>query len=152
MGNQREIRQTFPEVRLGVAIEIRNGALPAVKSILNRYKPSNFYTSILPAGIRDVMPNLDFGNTIMEPAPFARLTIQSGGKMWCGYDEFRDHIAELAPHLHNATFFVRDDHGDIDEFRIIDGMLLFCRVCSDCCLLLDEFLIDRFPGIVFPPE
>lgn len=145
MGNQREIRQVSPTSHLGVAISVKDHCVEAVSDILARYTPGHFCTYLVAPGDRTSFPNLDGPDTKLAASTGTRLIIQSGGKMWCGYDAFCEHISEIARHLQDCHFFVADEEDYIDEFVVADGRLSLLRVHSGCWLPLDEFLAERFP-------
>ncbi len=73
--------------------------------------------------------------------------VQSGGKMWCGYPEFTEHIREVAPLLADATFLVGDEEDYIDEFRIASGALTVTRVHSGCWRDVEDFIREDYPFI-----
>jgi len=61
------------------------------------------------------------------------LVIQDGGKMWCGYRNFVNHIRKLAPMLEDALFCIQDeDERFIDEFRIENRHLQYKRIQQGC--------------------
>jgi hypothetical protein len=108
-------------------------------------RPGQFYTFLRRAGEPIQFMNLD-GPTVDIPdmalasQPRDHVIIQSGGKMWCGYEAFVDHIRALAPHLEGAHFFVGDEIEYIDEFRLCGGGLLYCRVHEGSWRPVDEFI------------
>ncbi|KAB8141207.1 hypothetical protein F8S13_20625 [Chloroflexia bacterium SDU3-3] len=128
MGNQREIQQVSPAQRLGVVIPIREGCAASVAAILAPHDRGRFYTYLIEPNTADSIPNLDGDDIHVGAQQAAQLVIQSGGKMWCGYEAFGQHIAQLAPYLSDALFFVGDDTGEIDRFQIAQGKLSICRV------------------------
>lgn len=107
MGNQREIRQIAPTQNLGVAIPICDQCVQSIADILAQHETHHFYTHIAPPGDATSFPNMDGDDTRLAASTTARLIIQSGGKMWCGYDAFCGHIADISQHLHDAHFFCR---------------------------------------------
>lgn len=129
LGNQREFRQLIPRKGLAVVIPIRIGNRAAVESTLGEpCERHRFYIDLSPAGEPIHIPNLDGPDVTLPSQPFDCVTIQSGGKMWCGYEEFVERVRELAPFLSNSLFYVGDEEDDIDEFQIIDGVLKYSRV------------------------
>lgn len=146
MGNQREIRQLLPSARLGVAIPIRREFADAVSEILAQHDKGHFYTYLAAAFEDLVISNLDFGETRLDPSNTPRFIIQSGGKMWCGYTEFCDHIARVAKYSYDALFFVGDEEGVIDQFEIKDRTLTITRVHSGFYWLIEDFIEQRFRG------
>ncbi|MGL6074619.1 MAG: hypothetical protein ACRC8S_10705 [Fimbriiglobus sp.] len=144
MGNQHEFRQLTPRKGLGVVIPIRLGHTPDVDRILGepteRYR---FYISIVPAGETIEVDNLDWGMRRLDAQPYDCVTIQSGGKMWCGYDVFIQRIRDLAPFLDDALFYVGDELDFIDEFRLIDGALHRQRLHRGYYLDVRKFLRSR---------
>ena len=147
MGNLREIRQVAPTQNLGVAIPIRDPCVQSVADILAQHKSGHFYTYIADRDEATTFPNMDGDDTRLAPSTSARFIVQSGGKMWCGYDSFCGHIADAAKYLHDAQFFVGDDEHYIDEFQITDGQLSLQRVHSGGWRALDQFLAERFPEL-----
>ena len=145
MGNQREIRQVSPTVHLGVAIQIREGATESVIGILAKHATGHFYTYVATANDDCSIPNMDDNETRIGSSRAARFIIQSGGKMWCGYEAFCDHIADVAEYLHDAQFFVGDEEDYIDEFQIANGKLILSRVHSGGWRSVHEYLAERFP-------
>lgn len=88
------------------------------------------------------MPNLDSACMISQGAIDSDcITIQSGGKMWCGYEKFVVHVRSLAPMLENAQFFVADEEYYIDEFLIVHGELHYKRVQQGFIPDLEEYLL-----------
>jgi hypothetical protein len=141
VGNQREIRQVSPREGLGVVIPVRPGHSGAVTQLLdNDDEKSRYYTYFQPAGEPIEFPNLDGPDVALGPQPRDHVAIQSGGKMWCGYEEFVDHVRLLAPHLEDAFFFVGDEEEYIDEFRLSDGQLHYRRVHEGGWRPVDEFI------------
>lgn len=143
MGNQREIRQVVPSAQLGVAIPIRDGCVDAVAGLLAKHEVGHFYTYIAEPGADYIISNMDYGKTPIGTSDTARFIIQSGGKMWCGYEAFCDHIANVAKYLHDAHFFVGDELDYIDKFRITNGKLHYKRVHSGYWLAVDEYLMNK---------
>lgn len=140
MGNQREIRQVEPRERLGVAIGVRDGCEVEVERILAGYKSGHFYTYLAAADEERTIHNMDVGDCGLGRLRRPTFIIQSGGKMWCGYDAFREHIATVSRYLTDALFLVGDEYDYIDEFRIADRTLQYRRVHSGYGMSLDEYL------------
>lgn len=141
MGNQREIRQVAPRDGLGVVIPIRAGCTPALTKVLGGQENCfRFYTYKVAAGEAIAFPNLDGPDITLAPQSCDHLVIQSGGKMWCGYEAFVEHVRTLAPFLANAHFFVGDEEDYIDEFRLSDGVLHYRRVHEGGWVPVDEFI------------
>ena len=147
MGNQREVRQVSPSTHLGVAIPIRRGFAGTVASLLAQNDQGHFYTYIAPPDEHYTIPNMDFDRTPIGSDRESRFIIQSGGKMWCGYEEFCNHIASVAQYLEDARFFIGDEKEFIDEFEIIDGKLNQQRVHSGYWRPVDEYLRERYPEV-----
>lgn len=140
MGNQREIQQVSPAQRLGVVIPIREGSAALVAAILAPHDRGRFYTYLIEPNMPCSIPNLDGDAIHVGSEQTAQLVIQSGGKMWCGYKAFGHHIAQLAPYLSDALFFVGDDTGEIDKFHIEQGKLSIHRVHTGPWISVEEYL------------
>jgi hypothetical protein len=146
VGNQREIRQVSPREGLGVVIPIRPGHGADVSALLgDQEKWCRFYTYFFPANEPIKFTNLDGPNVngpdvALDSQPRDHVVIQSGGKMWCGYEAFVDHIRALAPHLEDGLFFVGDEVDSIDEFRLCGGKLLYRRVHEGGWQPVNEFI------------
>lgn len=147
MGNQREIRQVFPIYQLGVAIPIREGFALKIASILAQFPKGHFYTYVVPPDEDFVIPNMDFGDTPIGRSPASRFVIQSGGKMWCGYDAFCKHIASVAQYLEDALVLVGDEEEFIDQFSIANGAMVFKRVNSGVWRSVEDYIREHFPEV-----
>jgi len=145
MGNQREIRQVAPRTGLGVIVPVRDGHSDQVESIIKTSKErGSFYTYFCPADEPIEIANMDFEPDIRQPpSEYDHVAIQSGGKMRCGYEQFVDHVRELAPHLEDAHFFVGDEEDYIDEFLLKGGQLHYTRVHQGFWWDLEDFLAPR---------
>ena len=128
MGNQREIRQIAPTHRLGVAVRVLDDCDSIVSALVNEHTQGHFYTYIAPVDDDRRIYNLDGDETVLGILRHPTFIIQSGGKMWCGYDAFRDHIATVAEYLTDATFLVGDENDYIDAYRICNRSLDYQRV------------------------
>ena len=147
MGNQRVIRQVTPREGLGVTIAVRAGFAGQVVRLLgDRDEESRFYTYFYRAGDPIEFPNLDGPGVALGVKARDHVGIQSGGKMWCGYEAFVDKVRALAPYLEDARFFVGDEENYIDEFRFADGVLHYCRVHEGGWVPLEYFLRARELG------
>lgn len=144
MGNQRTVRQTEPFRCRGAALRVRPGAGPVVDAWLDAH--DRFYTHFCAAGEEVAFPNLDAEPTSLGRLPGEYVVVQSGGKMWCGYDAFVDNLRHLAPHLEDARFFVGDEQTRIDEVRVHASRLLVRCVYEGSWCPLDDFLRDHPPG------
>lgn len=141
MGNQREIRQVSPRKGLGVVIRVRPGHSDEVTQLLgDNNEKCRFYTHFHPAGEPIEFPNMDGPNVALGPQSQDHVVIQSGGKMWCGYEAFVTHVRALAPHLEDALFFVGDEEEYIDEFRLSGEELCYRRVHEGGWRPVDEFI------------
>lgn len=141
MGNQREIRQVSPREGLGVIIPVRPGHASEVTQLLgDNDEQCRFYTYFQRAGDPIEFPNLDGPDVALSPRRQDHIVIQSGGKMWCGYEAFVDLVRALSPHLEDALFFVGDEEEHIDEFRLSGGGLHYRRVHEGCWRPVDEFI------------
>ena len=148
MGNQREIRQVTPREGLGVALKVRDGASADVSLIMgDKSEWHRFYTHICPAGEPISFPNLDGPSVTLRPTLRDVVVIQSGGKMWCGYEAFVERVRALAPCLEDALFFVGDELDYIDEFRLSNGELHYRRVHEGGWRPVDEFIRSLGLGI-----
>ena len=152
MGNQREIRQVSPRDGLGVAISVRPGHATDITRLLGDIdEQCRFYTYFYPAGVPVAFPNLDGPDVSLGPQPCDHVVIQSGGKMWCGYDAFVDRLRALAPHLSDAHFFVGDEEEYIDEFRLSTGHLHYRRAHEGGWRPVDEFIRSLGMGVAAAP-
>jgi hypothetical protein len=147
MGNQREIRQVFPVVQLGVAIPIRDGFADTIANILGQSAKGHFYTYLAPPDEEYTIPNMDFGDTPIGRSRVSRFIIQSGGKMWCGYEAFCGHIASVAQYLADALFLVGDEEDYIDQFSISDGEMNYERVHTGCWRPVEDYIREHFPEV-----
>jgi hypothetical protein len=131
VGNLRELRQLTPRKGLGVVIPVRPGHSADLDRVLgDPTERHRFYISLSPIGKPIDFPNLDGPDVHLGPQPFECVVIQSGGKMWCGYEAFVGRVRELAPLLEDALFYVGDEEDYIDEFRLSGGVLEYRRVHS----------------------
>jgi len=103
-----------------------------------------FYTYFCPAGEPVEIPNMDGPAVCIGPSKRDYVVIQSGGKMWCGYEAFIEHTRPLGPHLEDALFFVADEEDYIDEFLIEGGRLKYQRVLQGAAWNLNRFLTERY--------
>jgi hypothetical protein len=141
MGNQREIRQVSPREGLGVAIPVRAGCAAEFSRLLGDGRERHhFYTYFSRAGEPIRIVNMDGPDVAIDPQSRDHVVIQSGGKMWCGYDAFVDHVRTLAPFLEDALFYVGDEEDYIDEFRLSAGELHYRRVHAGGWRPVDEFI------------
>ena len=147
MGNVREIQQISLSAHLGVAIPIREGFADTVAKMVGQHKQGHFYTYIAPADVEYSIPNMYDNATRIGRSRSPRFIIKSGGKMWCGYENFCDHLAAVAPYLEDALFYVGDDYGDIDEFSIRNRQLNRVRVQSGGWRTVEDYLRERFPEV-----
>jgi hypothetical protein len=141
MGNQREIRQLLPfVVRWGAAIPIRGGQYDLLLSQHDRLHDYRMLVQRSQGTLR--FPNLDY-----EDANVRRLgdylCLQSGHKMWCGYEQWVAFLSDISPSLLDATFYVGDELGFIDRFDITKGHLDRERVHDDEWISLDRFPSTR---------
>lgn len=144
MGNLREFRQLTPRKGLAVVVPVRPGHTPDVERVLgDPAERHRFYILLCPAGEPIDFPNLDGPDVRLGPLPFDCVAIQSGGKMWCGYEAFVTRVQELAPFLTDALFYVGDEEDYIDEFRLSGGVLEYRRVHSGYYLPVRNFLRSR---------
>jgi hypothetical protein len=112
-----------------------------------------FYTSLgPPAGEPVKFPNLDGDTTDLGMLEGEYLIIQSGGKMWCGYGAFIEHIRQLAPYLSDALFYINDEVGYcgfLDEFRIRGGRLEYRRVVDAGCSMQAAFIASEADSLEY---
>ena len=147
MGNQREIRQVLPVAQLGVAIPIRDGFADTIASMLAQYRKGHFYTYLAAPDEDYTISNMDFEDTPIGRSRVPRFIIQSGGKMWCGYEAFCQHIAAVAQYLEDALFFVGDEEDYIDRFSISDGAMNYQRVHAGCWRSVGDYIREHFPKL-----
>lgn len=144
MGNQREIRQVSPRAGLGVVIPIRERCSTDVLRVLGeRDDWGRYYVYFCPSGEAIECTNMDGAldeNIFVEAQSRDHIVIQSGGKMWCGYDAFVERIRALAPNVEDALFYVGDEVDYIDEFRISDGVLQYRRVLEGFWYPVDRYI------------
>ena len=115
MGNQREIRQVSPREGLGVVLPVRAGrAAEVIRLLGDADERFRFYIHFYPAGAKIEFNNLDGADVAVGAQPSDHIIIQSGGKMWCGYDTFVERVRALAPHLEDGLFYVGDEEDYID--------------------------------------
>jgi hypothetical protein len=114
MGNLHTIIQVKPNSlgETGAVLRIQNERVKQVREFLRPTK-GTYYTTVL-LGVLDR----------------AYVAIRSEIKMSCGYDNFINHITQLAPHLEDAMFYVMDENGFLDEFEITSGRLNYERVSA----------------------
>jgi hypothetical protein len=108
-----------------------------------------FYSYIVPAGESDRVQNMDGPvgqDEALVPADVARVVIQSGGKMWCGYDNFVEHVRALSPLVQDAVFYVGDEEDYIDEFLIHAGALNHRRVHQGYWRDVEDYLASARPA------
>ena len=147
MGNQREIRQVYPVAQLGVAIPIRDGFTDTIANILAQNEKGHFYTYLALPDEDYTIPNMDFGDTAIGRSRASRFIIQSGGKMWCGYEAFGAHIANVSKYLEDVLFLVGDEEDYIDQFSISDGECDFKRVHAGHWRPVEEYIREHFPEV-----
>ncbi len=150
VGNQREIRQVEPRQCLGVVIRVLPEAVDQVRAILEPLE-GRYYIYSRPAGEPVVFSNLDGPDVNLGVLPGDHVVIQSGGKMWCGYEQFVQFVAQLAPLLEDALFYVGDEEDYIDEFRIRDGRLDYQRVHEGGWWDVEDYLRTTGKLIDTPP-
>jgi len=141
MGNQLEIRQLWPREGLGVVIPVRSGCANEVIQRLGTFEEQcRFYTYFSSKGTPVEFPNMDGPNVSLAPQPHDHVVIQSGGKMWCGYNAWVERLGALAEYLEDSLFFVGDEEFYIDEFQLSNGKLHYCRVHEGGWRPLSEFI------------
>jgi hypothetical protein len=146
VGNQRELRQVLPREGLGAVLPIQVGHSAEVLRLLgDDDQQCRFYTYFRSAGEPIEFPNLDGPPVALSAQSRDHIVIQSGGKMWFGYETFVNHVRALAPHLGDATFFVGDEEDYIDEFRLSGGELFYRRVHEGGWRPVDEFIRSMEP-------
>jgi hypothetical protein len=148
LGNQREIIQTEPQRRRGVVLQVRPEASTAARELVEPAE-GKFYSYIVPPGQSDRVHNMDGPvgeNETLAPADVPRVVIQSGGKMWCGYDNFVEHVRALSPLVQDAVFYVGDEEDYIDEFLIRSGALNYRRVHQGYWWDVEDYLATVRPA------
>ena len=143
MGNQHQIIQTEPfKTDFGAAIKIQSGKCSKVHAIY-RSLENKCYTYIQSLESNEVFEigNLD-GPDEKITGSGDYLVIQSGGKMWCGYENFISAIENYSQFLEEAIFYVGDEYaGFVDEFVINGERLEYMRL-DEGYVNLDEYLKD----------
>lgn len=147
MGNHREIRQVQPLFQIGVAIPVRVGFEANLQVVLNKYKCGHFYSYFASAGEDCTIRNMDLDDTWVGISRRARFIVQSGGKMWCGYQAFCEHIAEVAPFIEDALFFIGDEEDYIDRFELANRTLQYSRVHSGGWRSVEDYILEQFPEL-----
>jgi hypothetical protein len=147
VGNQREIRQVEPRQGLGVVIRIRPDCVAVVRASIP-FGSDLCYVSFHPEGVPIAFPNLDGPEVDLGVLPGNHIVILSGGKMWCGYEQFVQLVHQLAPCLEDALFYVGDEVDYIDEFRICAGRLEYQRVHEGWWWSVEDYLqtTGKVPG------
>lgn len=132
----------MPREGLGVVIKIRSSRGVTVQKLIEDARQvGEFYTHFHPAGEPIEFPNMDGTEDVsLTQSPCDHVGITSGGKMWCGYDAFVEHVRELACHLEDAMFYVGDSEDYIDEFRLEAGVLHYRRVHEGFWLPVEEYV------------
>jgi hypothetical protein len=143
MGNQREVRQTKPfRVEHGAAIPIRDGQIDAVRDQIGQNV--TFYMIPTSSDGYFSFPDLDYEDTTVDRKGDL-LCIQSGGKMWCGYEEFVGKVRRIAQFLEYATFYIADEEDCVDRFVVRNGGLDYQRVHQGSWFPLDAYPETRSP-------
>jgi hypothetical protein len=131
MGNVHSIVQVRPaQSRRGAAILVRPDRRTALRELHEAVGGKEFYTYLHTVPISFAISGVngldgEFRDELLY------LVIQSGGKMWCGYEDFAATIARFAPALDDAMFLVGDeDVGFVDEYTIVDGSLQRRRIAE----------------------
>jgi hypothetical protein len=139
MGNQREIVQVEPRKCRGAALRIRIPHEATVIELVQRSQ-GHYYSYVVPAGSSVVIGNMDGPDTDLGVLGGRYIAIQSGGKMWCGYDAFVTHVRSLAEYVEDALFYVGDENDYIDEFQIRAGTLAYRRVHHGSWRPIEDYL------------
>lgn len=145
MGNQREIKQLRPIRRNGFAVPVSDTAASRIREILARHDFGHFYTYLLERDEQGIIPSLDGEATDLGVLLAPHLVIQSGGKMRCGYDNFKDHIFKLSPYVPDSMFLLGDEDQYIDQYEILSGQLYYNRVHDGGWWDLSDYIAKRFP-------
>ncbi len=158
MANCRTIRQVSPRAGLSVVIAVRPGRAAEVDRLLGdpdeRFR---FYIHLIPAGQPIEFKNLVGGYVDLGPQPQDHVIIQSGGKMWCGYEAFVERVRSLAPHLEDALFFAGGGEDFyIYEFRLSGGELHYRQLpewnWQDVEALIPSPGVSEGPDSALPPD
>ena len=127
----------------GAAISVRDGHMDALLELHDELY--EFRMIPIRSHGAESFPNLDYEDREL-PVPGDYLCIQSGAKMWCGYDRFCTEVATIAEHLEDATFYIADEEDFVDRFRIVDGGLQYERCHSGYWYGLEDYLRDNCIG------
>lgn len=140
MGNVHDVAQMKPAVcKAGAVILVKRKFYKTVERLHNeetgRDHDNYFYTYLEKRKINIVVENVNvLDKEFQDELLF--FVIQSGGKMYVGYKDFRKHIRKFSKYLEDATFYVGDDYvGFIDKYRIKDGRLYRKEVKKEDSLL-----------------
>ncbi len=145
MGNQREIKQVRPIRRSGFAVPVSDNAATSIRKILAAHAVGHFYTYLLERNENGIIPSLDGSPTELGILDAPNLVIQSGGKMRCGYENFKNHIATLSAHLPDSMFLLGDEEQYIDQYEIVNGALHYGRVHDSGWCDLTDYVAKHFP-------
>ncbi len=145
MGNQREVKQVRPICRSGFAVPVSDKAATSIREFLAGYAVGHFYTYLLERSANGIVPSLDGSPTELGILHEPHFVIQSGGKMRCGYANFKNHIAILSPYLPDSMFLVGDEEQYIDQYEIVNGALHYKRVHYGGWWDLSDYVSKHFP-------
>ena len=134
-----ELAQIEPRrLQHGAAIPVRPDSVAALLDYLDGFDASRFYVHFAEIDGTHRFSNLDYEDTVVTGSG-PHLIIQSGGKMWCGYDDFISKLRDLAPFVENATIFIADDNDFVDHLEFADGRLKYERVHSGSWFALEDY-------------
>ncbi len=145
MGDQREIKQIRPIRRSGFAVPVKDNAATSIREILAGYAVGHFCRYLLERNEIGSIPSLDSSPTVLGVLHEPHFVIQSGGKMRCGYENFKSHIALLSAYLPDSMFLLADEEQYIDRYEIVNGALHYRRVHDSGWWDLTDYASKHFP-------
>ena len=155
MGNTHTIVQTVPHIVRGAILTVENEAVISFFSDegspsyyhYNDSEGRQFYIHLEIDKSRISFPNLDCKDTEISLSKRTYIYIQSGGKMWCGYESFVKIIDKLARYVSDSEFYIGDENDFIDKYVIENGALNYERVHSGSWYDVDKYLAENGTSI-----
>jgi hypothetical protein len=145
MGNTHHIQQIAPNrTRGGVAILVRRPFMGVVRQ-KHESLEEKCYTFLHLLEVSFQIHSVNFPDESFRDQ-LLYFCIQSGGKMWCGYDNFIAVVRDFAPYLEDALFYVNDEIGYcgfVDEFLLENGSLYHRRVAESGYGSIDDYLHEQ---------